>query len=138
MWRNVHGHAIYQMIVLILIIFIGQIGEHANGLIVYKYDIKCFSRSAETGNCVDGTLNPFYAETHYFDTNTAAYWKRQKETTADTYDEIALTNFSCWQLHEEFPGPEAQLCKTKEDLKAFMVTNPDTKGRRDVNGFYLP
>lgn len=59
-----------------IVIFIGQIGENGIGLIVYKYDIKCFERDTdEAANCKLGTLNPFYAETHYIELNTATYWE---------------------------------------------------------------
>ena len=42
MWRNVHGHAIYQMIVLILVLFIGQ------QTLVERYDLKCFKSSTNS------------------------------------------------------------------------------------------
>jgi magnesium-transporting ATPase (P-type) len=35
MWRNVYGHAIYQMVALIVILFAAQ------GTLVEKYDVKC-------------------------------------------------------------------------------------------------
>lgn len=78
MWRNVHGHAIYQMLVLILIIFLAQ------GLIVDKYDIKCFDRYKTgdkgipagfiAGNCKKGTFNPFYTADHYNELGTYSFW----------------------------------------------------------------
>ena len=37
MWRNVFGHAIYQIIVLIVVIFIGQ------GWLVANYSDECFN-----------------------------------------------------------------------------------------------
>ena len=36
MWRNVFGHAVYQIIVLVVIIFVGQ------GTIVANYTDECF------------------------------------------------------------------------------------------------
>jgi Ca2+ transporting ATPase len=40
MWRNVFGHAVYQILVLILIIFAGQ------GTIVLNYTDECFDAKA--------------------------------------------------------------------------------------------
>lgn len=37
MWRNVFGHAIYQMVILIVIIFAGQ------GMLVENYTDECFN-----------------------------------------------------------------------------------------------
>jgi hypothetical protein len=44
MWRNVFGHAAYQIIILILIIFVGQ------GTIVANYSDECFNaaKAAQT------------------------------------------------------------------------------------------
>lgn len=36
MWRNVFGHSVYQIIVLILVIFLGQ------GTVVFNYADECF------------------------------------------------------------------------------------------------
>jgi len=37
MWRNVFGHAIYQMIILVVVIFAGQ------GIVVENYTDECFN-----------------------------------------------------------------------------------------------
>lgn len=72
MWRNVHGHAIYQMTVLIVIIFAAQ------GSLVPVYDVKCLiERPAPgTGPCPAQGLNPFYtAELYYYEKGeTMKYW----------------------------------------------------------------
>jgi len=64
MWRNVHGHALFQMVMLCVIIFCGQgfLGFAAN------YDAACFVRIEATGMCKDGTYNPYFALTHYYET----------------------------------------------------------------------
>lgn len=72
MWRNVHGHAIYQIIVLIVVIFGLQ------GSLVAKYDVKCLLPRGDNGigQCPPAGLNPFYTADHYFMKNseTAKYW----------------------------------------------------------------
>jgi len=77
MWRNVFGHAVYQIVVLILIIFVGQ------GTIVANYTDECFNAAKAAQNppvyeyqqCyidqkVAGTAtvyNPFYTKSLYID-----------------------------------------------------------------------
>jgi hypothetical protein len=70
MWRNVWGHGIYQIIVLILIIFLlPEIG------MVEKYDIRCFERDAKN-NCKKGTYNPYFTNTHYWNSETKKWWEK--------------------------------------------------------------
>jgi len=65
MWRNVFGHAIYQIIVLIVIIF----GASGLGL-VHNYDTLCFDYENEAlGQCKVGELNPFYTKKLYYSDN---------------------------------------------------------------------
>jgi magnesium-transporting ATPase (P-type) len=45
MWRNVNGQAVYQIIVLIVIIFVGQ------GTLVQNYDVKCLGTRVDNGPC---------------------------------------------------------------------------------------
>lgn len=72
MWRNVHGHAIYQMIILIVVLFGLQ------GSLVAKYDVKCLvdRENNGVGACPTGGLNPFYTVDHYMMANseTNQYW----------------------------------------------------------------
>ena len=64
MWRNVHGHAIYQIIIICFVIFFGQ------GNLCYNYDQECLDFDAD-GNCL---YNPFYSYTHYYEDLTKDYW----------------------------------------------------------------
>lgn len=60
MWRNVYGHAIYQIVVLVTIIFVAQ------GGLVERYDVKCLADKVQVGDnfsCPEGGLNPFFAAT---------------------------------------------------------------------------
>jgi len=69
MWRNVHGHAIYQMITLIVIIFCAQ------GGLVETYDVKCLGEVDENNRCKAGGLNPFFAADLYNQLETEKYWE---------------------------------------------------------------
>jgi magnesium-transporting ATPase (P-type) len=70
MWRNVWGHGIYQIIVLILIIFTFP----SMGL-VEKYDIRCFERD-DKGNCKAGSYNPYFTFNHYWNGETKLWWEK--------------------------------------------------------------
>jgi magnesium-transporting ATPase (P-type) len=83
MWRNVYGHAIYQMTVLIVILFVAQ------GTLVHTYERKCLgTTNADTNECNKGGLNPFYAGNHYFELDTKVYWTQtmKDKTNADEFD----------------------------------------------------
>jgi hypothetical protein len=69
MWRNVYGHAIYQMVILIVILFAAQ------GWLVAKYDVKCLApREGTNLLCPTGKLNPFFTGDLYFELDTKKYW----------------------------------------------------------------
>jgi hypothetical protein len=60
MWRNVFGHAIYQMIVIIVIIFAWpQIG------LVHPYDVLKLE---------SGKYNPYYTKLHYVESEEIYFW----------------------------------------------------------------
>jgi len=70
MWRNVHGHAIYQILVICGVIFFGQ-----GRLCESYYDNECSQWDTESGAweltnglrpwCVK--FNPFYSMNHYYE-----------------------------------------------------------------------
>jgi hypothetical protein len=62
MWRNVHGHAIYQIILLMVVLFKGQ------GLLCRTYDTRCVMTDGKV--CDQASLNPFYSSTLYYETDT--------------------------------------------------------------------
>jgi magnesium-transporting ATPase (P-type) len=78
MWRNVHGHAIYQIIVICVVIFVGQ------GLLCENnYDNECSEWDTLSGRwelddagmrpwCLK--FNPFYSMNHYYEGQTKHYW----------------------------------------------------------------
>ena len=60
MSRNVQGHAIYQIIVLLVLLFAGP-----DLLIDFDFERQCASYD-DGGVCDLKRLNPFYTETHYY------------------------------------------------------------------------
>jgi len=67
MWRNIFGHAIIQIIILNIIIFVGP-----TGWLVQPYGILCALKNLEDGNCV--LWNPYYANSLYQTPDTIAAW----------------------------------------------------------------
>lgn len=60
MWRNIFGHAIIQIVILMVIIFGGPGFLH----LVEPYEVLCLKPNAKNALLCD-TLNPFYAEGLY-------------------------------------------------------------------------
>jgi len=88
MWRNVYGHAIYQMTVLIVILFVAQ------GTLVHTYEKKCLGKTnPDTNECLEGGLNPFFAANHYFELDTKEYWTK---TMKDKTDPKVFDSESWW------------------------------------------
>jgi len=89
MWRNVFGHAIYQSLVLIIILFAGQ------GWLCEAYDAKCFSYDAKDATLCNYTdYNPFYATKLYTNTESVAKWDAMNLTMLN-FNQEALRRFSC-------------------------------------------
>lgn len=86
MWRNVFGHAIYQIVALCVVIFFA-----APMGIIYNYEVACFAYTIEgksTSPCKLGQRNPFYTQSLYYDTGSAAtvagnieWWKQEYKET---------------------------------------------------------
>lgn len=89
MWRNVYGHAIYQIIVLVVVLF------GAQGTLVETYDVKCLGTvDAETNICQEGELNPFYTQDHYFQLGTKKYWEALEDKKhAESFNDAAWERF---------------------------------------------
>ena len=94
MWRNVWGHACFQMVILCVVIFAGQSrqmadGEQSFGLgFAVDYDKICFDRTAEDtctrGVTKDttttrGSYNPYFSLTHYYETETEKFWIEMRD-----------------------------------------------------------
>lgn len=76
MWRNILGHAYYQITVLMIVIFAGE------GWLVQEYSRSCILKSAtESYTDKDGNTqkvcqeyNPYFAQTLYVDDNYHSWW----------------------------------------------------------------
>lgn len=66
MGRNVQGHAIYQCVILLVILFAGP-----TFLLDYQYETQCveYIKNNSTGEqeCNTHRLNPFYTKSEYYD-----------------------------------------------------------------------
>jgi Ca2+ transporting ATPase len=76
MWRNVFGHAIYQIIVIIVVIFAAQ------GSLVENYQNSCV-KFADANETVCESWNPYYATTLYENQATQTWWKNQNLSSSD-------------------------------------------------------
>jgi hypothetical protein len=98
MWRNVYGHAIYQMIVLVVVIFVGQ------GSLVQTYDVKCLLDRPNNGPCPAKGLNPFYAADLYFELETKKYWDqiatKPSNLKPEAYQPDKWAEYQCQRLNE--------------------------------------
>jgi hypothetical protein len=110
MWRNVHGHAVYQMIVLIVILFAAQ------GSLVAVYDVKCLAEREENGPCPVGGLNPFYAATHYFELETEKYWVKVEEKS-ELFEKESWVAYQCAKLSENHSDKMVGVDCNKDNYK---------------------
>jgi len=67
MWRNIFGHAIIQIIILMIVIFVGP-----TGWLVQPYQVLC-NHNDVNGNC--DTWNPYYARDLYVTQEAIDDWK---------------------------------------------------------------
>ena len=70
MWRNVFGHAIYQMLVICIIIFVWPVTS-----LVHPYDLQKMGVT-ETN---EGLLNPWYTKGHYIDDKEIKAWNLTRD-----------------------------------------------------------
>lgn len=107
MWRNVFGHAIYQSIVIVLIIMLGQ------GTLCEPYYVPCTKFDADN-QCVQ--FNPFYAKDHYITKTDIKFWENQRideqPLKLDSFDSDLLSLFVCDQY--------ARKDETRDEYKKYM------------------
>jgi len=115
MWRNVHGHAIYQMIVLIVVLFCAQ------GVLVPVYDIKCLAERKDNGPCPVGGLNAFYAADHYFELETEKFWKTV-EAKSNLFEEESWVAYQCAKLVENHSVKMTGKECNKDNYKTLLTT----------------
>mmetsp|Transcript_15972 Transcript_15972/g.26934 ORF Transcript_15972/g.26934 Transcript_15972/m.26934 type:complete len:1163 (-) Transcript_15972:42-3530(-) len=105
MWRNVFGHAIYQAIVILFIIFFGQV------LFTERYENTC-SVYADEEMTTCSKYNPFYTTELYFNNDAKKHWSSPKfaSLTKADFDEDELLRFSCF---EQMQKDEKYNCTTQ-------------------------
>ena len=102
MWRNVFGHGIYQIIVLMIVMFAfpGWICE------VYWTACNKYKNPLDTSaGCLQ--YNAFYASELYETPGSLKFWTKTGEDKSK-YDPETLKKFSCWQKSMEDPEFEAK------------------------------
>ena len=86
MWRNVFGHALYQMFVIIVIIFVWP---HTS--LIHPYDLQMIELTGEMGV---GGYNPWFTKGHYVTEDEITKWKLVRDSIGLTDEMKALTEDS--------------------------------------------
>lgn len=117
MWRNVFGHGVYQVIVLMIVMFAFP------GWMCELYWTAC-NKYTDPMDTSKGCLeyNAFYATEHYENPVSLSFWKKTGEDK-NKYDKATLQKFSCWRKALEDPDFEA-LGECPEDIK---IVFPDSQ-----------
>jgi hypothetical protein len=113
MWRNVFGHAVYQIIALCVVIFwAAPMG------IISDYEVACFQYKIDgdsTSGCQPGQLNPFFTKALYYKEASTAlqvgnlgWWKDQKNTAADFRGDL-LEEMNCEEYVRQHPTEEGKV-----------------------------
>lgn len=84
MWRNVFGHAIYQMFIIIIIIFIWPVTS-----LIHPYDFQTIARDEDTGA---GGFNPWFTKGHYVMADEITKWELVKKSIDDTFEDRNATD----------------------------------------------
>jgi hypothetical protein len=119
MWRNVFGHAIYQALIIVVVIFAGQ------NLLCHPYDQLTLP---------SGKINPYYTQNHYETQVGIDKWKTLAYTE-DKFDQDLLYSFKCDQyvrthekeVHEwEKTNEKSFDCRTEIDEIKKIVDTQET------------
>ena len=108
MWRNVFGHAIYQIIVLALVIFL------VPGRLTENYWVACTEPVDNISKCQD--WNPFYTNDLYETKLSKKIWEDRGIVDSDHYDQKLLKKLNCI-MHKEV-NPEWDETKCDEYYKS--------------------
>jgi hypothetical protein len=87
MWRNIFGHAIFQIIILALCIFL------VPGTLTENYWMACSTPVKDISKCE--SWNPFYANELMVNKNYVAVWKK-RNLSFEKYDPKLLQDFNCY------------------------------------------
>lgn len=138
MWRNVFGHGIYQIIVLIVLIFLGP------GRLVPVYWTACdeFGPAPKAGakgedakrTCLK--YNPFYNEELYDNPKSLDFWEKKGELGDEAFDASALKAFRYWKWKDraEEAGEREKIPTLEEVEKDAALSKEVLKGYpKDLN-----
>jgi len=90
MWRNVFGHAVYQIVALCVVIFLA-----APMGIIYNYEAACFAytdANDSTSPCKVGQRNPFYTQSLYYQVDSGKTAAGNIGWWNDEYKQIKATS----------------------------------------------
>lgn len=86
MWRNIFGHAIFQIILLAVCIFC------LPGVMTQNYWQSCTVEAADMNSCT--SWNPYYTNDLYETDKSKAIWIK-RQLTPDMYDQALLQQMNC-------------------------------------------
>ena len=89
MWRNVFGHAIYQIVVILLLVF------YAPGTLINDYWVRCYE--FQDGQCV--VYNAFYTRELYQTPEQISWWKNLNLTRSQ-FEESDIKDMICQKFRE--------------------------------------
>lgn len=115
MWRNVFGHFIYQAIVLIVVIFVGQ------GMLVNNYSASCMTYDPKDVKVCTG-WNPFYANDLYVEPKDHEFWK-EKALSYKNFDETLIQDLSC----STYLSKNEKVSRKNFQCADFLKKNPKYK-----------
>lgn len=121
MWRNIFGHGIYQIIVLVVILFTAE----SSGL-VHNYSSSCLKYNELNATICD-EYNPFFTNVLYMDKIQKGWWSNQNLTAAQ-FNQQALSDLSCletvWANPKDFNSTNPANCTTLFANGLGLVTLP--------------
>jgi len=72
MWRNIIGHSVFQILVLIVMVFFGPV----RNWLVFDYHSHCTKPGLRHGACL--LYNPFYTDSLYYTEKGIEAWKQKQ------------------------------------------------------------
>lgn len=131
MWRNVFGHSLYQIIILVVFIFVGQ------GSLTPSYTHECYDYNKalstppvyeyapcnldQTTGTKTSIYNPFYTKKLYMDEKVLAKWAKTTTVVGSVaplkkadFDQNLLNDFSCFVYLQSNSGNCDELKKSAD------------------------
>lgn len=124
MWRNIFGHALYQIAILAAMIFV------IPGLMTEDYWASCTTSVEKMNDCT--SWNPYYANSLFYKDDLDSWKKRS--LTADKYDQALLQKLNCDRhanTNKDFVNSKEECDKYFKALAPSDVFTPDKHGDWD-------